>query len=216
MLHRGRETEASCPVAIAAVSAGTAWVLANAAKAIADRPRALPGDDTDAVLRQHPAHGTSFPSSHTADPPPWRSPSRSCRSWPACSPRRGSPTPSWWAGPACTWGCTRPWTSWPELALEWRIGAGPCWPSGCMLRRAGRAADGRHTSADYPGPRQRPRTPRWVVKKRAIVAQDPRLTALSHGYQTLNPTFAEPAARQAMNPQTLLGLRGSKGLSALL
>ena len=53
------------PVAVAAVAAGAAWVLANVAKIIADRPRpylVMAG----AILRQHPAHGTSFPSSHTA------------------------------------------------------------------------------------------------------------------------------------------------------
>ena len=53
------------PVAAAAVAAGAAWVLANVAKVIADRPRpyeVMAG----AVLRQQPAHGTSFPSSHTA------------------------------------------------------------------------------------------------------------------------------------------------------
>jgi undecaprenyl-diphosphatase len=53
------------PVAVAAVAAGAAWVLANVAKVIADRPRpylVMAG----AILRQHPAHGTSFPSSHTA------------------------------------------------------------------------------------------------------------------------------------------------------
>jgi membrane-associated phospholipid phosphatase len=53
------------PVATAAAAAGLAWALAHAAKAIADRPRpyeVLAG----AVLRQQPAHGTSFPSSHTA------------------------------------------------------------------------------------------------------------------------------------------------------
>jgi membrane-associated phospholipid phosphatase len=53
------------PVAAAAVAAGAAWVLANGAKVIADRPRpyeVMAG----AVLRQQPAHGTSFPSSHTA------------------------------------------------------------------------------------------------------------------------------------------------------
>ena len=53
------------PVAAAAVAAGAAWVLAHVAKAIADRPRpyeVMAG----AVLRQQPAHGTSFPSSHTA------------------------------------------------------------------------------------------------------------------------------------------------------
>ena len=53
------------PVAAGAVAAGAAWVLANVAKVIADRPRpyqVMAG----AVLRQKPAHGTSFPSSHTA------------------------------------------------------------------------------------------------------------------------------------------------------
>ena len=53
------------PVAAGAAAAGIAWVLANVAKAIADRPRpyeVIAG----AVLRQQPAHGTSFPSSHTA------------------------------------------------------------------------------------------------------------------------------------------------------
>jgi membrane-associated phospholipid phosphatase len=53
------------PVAAGAVAAAAAWALANLAKAIADRPRpyqAIAG----AVLRQPPAHGTSFPSSHTA------------------------------------------------------------------------------------------------------------------------------------------------------
>jgi undecaprenyl-diphosphatase len=53
------------PVAAGAVAAGAAWALANLAKAIADRPR--PYDVVaGAVLRQQPAHGTSFPSSHTA------------------------------------------------------------------------------------------------------------------------------------------------------
>ena len=53
------------PVAGGAVAAGTAWALAHVAKAIADRPRpyqVIAG----AALRQQPAHGTSFPSSHTA------------------------------------------------------------------------------------------------------------------------------------------------------
>jgi membrane-associated phospholipid phosphatase len=53
------------PMAAGAAAAGTAWVLAHVAKAIANRPRpyeVIAG----AVLRQQPAHGTSFPSSHTA------------------------------------------------------------------------------------------------------------------------------------------------------
>ena len=53
------------PVAAAAVAAGAAWVLAHVAKAIADRPRPYEVM-ADAALRQPPAHGTSFPSSHTA------------------------------------------------------------------------------------------------------------------------------------------------------
>ena len=53
------------PVAAAAVAAGAAWALANVAKVIADRPRPYEVI-ADAVLRQQPAHGTSFPSSHTA------------------------------------------------------------------------------------------------------------------------------------------------------
>jgi len=53
------------PVVTGLVAAGAAWLLAHAAKAIADRPRPYQVV-ADAVLRQPPAHGTSFPSSHTA------------------------------------------------------------------------------------------------------------------------------------------------------
>ena len=53
------------PVAAGAVGAGLAWALAHVAKAIADRPRPYEVI-ADAALRQQPAHGTSFPSSHTA------------------------------------------------------------------------------------------------------------------------------------------------------
>ena len=52
------------PILVAAAAAGLAWLLSSLAKAAADRPRpyqVIP----DAVLRQQPAHGTSFPSSHT-------------------------------------------------------------------------------------------------------------------------------------------------------
>jgi membrane-associated phospholipid phosphatase len=58
-------TRSVLPVAASAVAAGVAWALANLAKAIADRPRPYQAV-ADAVLRQQPAHGTSFPSSHTA------------------------------------------------------------------------------------------------------------------------------------------------------
>jgi membrane-associated phospholipid phosphatase len=53
------------PLAAGAAAAGVAWALANAAKVVADRPRPYQVV-ADAVLRQPPAHGTSFPSSHTA------------------------------------------------------------------------------------------------------------------------------------------------------
>jgi membrane-associated phospholipid phosphatase len=53
------------PLAAGAVAAAAAWVLANLAKAVADRPRPYQVV-AGAVLRQQPAHGTSFPSSHTA------------------------------------------------------------------------------------------------------------------------------------------------------
>jgi membrane-associated phospholipid phosphatase len=52
------------PLLAAAMSAGLAWILAHAAKAAVSRPRpyeVVP----HAVLRQDPAHGTSFPSAHT-------------------------------------------------------------------------------------------------------------------------------------------------------
>ena len=53
------------PVAAGAAAAGAAWTLANLAKVIANRPRPYEVV-AGAVLRQSPAHGTSFPSSHTA------------------------------------------------------------------------------------------------------------------------------------------------------
>ncbi|HEY0998336.1 MAG TPA: phosphatase PAP2 family protein [Streptosporangiaceae bacterium] len=53
------------PVAAGAAAAGVAWLLVHVAKAIADRPRPYQVM-ADVVLRQQPAHGTSFPSSHTA------------------------------------------------------------------------------------------------------------------------------------------------------
>ena len=53
------------PLATGAIAAAAAWALAHVAKALAERPRpyeVIAG----AVLRQQPAHGTSFPSTHTA------------------------------------------------------------------------------------------------------------------------------------------------------
>jgi len=53
------------PVAYCVGSAVAAWFGANLAKALAERPRPYEVEP-NAVLRQQPAHGTSFPSSHTA------------------------------------------------------------------------------------------------------------------------------------------------------
>lgn len=58
-------TRSAWPVALCGGAAALAWLGANLAKSVADRPRpyeAVAG----AVLRQHPAHGSSFPSSHAA------------------------------------------------------------------------------------------------------------------------------------------------------
>lgn len=52
------------PLIAAGAAAVLAWVLAHAAKAAVSRPRPYEVV-TNAVLRQHPAHGTSFPSAHT-------------------------------------------------------------------------------------------------------------------------------------------------------
>ena len=53
------------PVAAAVVAASAAWALSSLSKAITDRPRPYEVL-ADAVLRQQPAHGAAFPSSHTA------------------------------------------------------------------------------------------------------------------------------------------------------
>ena len=53
------------PFVFCAGSAGVAWLGSHAAKAVAERPRPYEVVPS-AVLRQQPAHGSSFPSSHTA------------------------------------------------------------------------------------------------------------------------------------------------------
>lgn len=52
------------PIAICGGSAALAWASAHLAKSLADRPRPYV-TVAGAVLRQQPAHGSSFPSSHT-------------------------------------------------------------------------------------------------------------------------------------------------------
>lgn len=53
------------PLVAGAAAAGAAWMVANLTKLVADRPRPYEVV-AGAVLRQHAAHGNSFPSSHTA------------------------------------------------------------------------------------------------------------------------------------------------------
>jgi undecaprenyl-diphosphatase len=53
------------PIVLATASGGAAWLFASLAKAVAKRPRPYEVM-ADAILRQNAAHGTSFPSSHTA------------------------------------------------------------------------------------------------------------------------------------------------------
>ncbi len=64
-VHTVVRNRGALPVAAGGVAAGIAWGLVHVAKAVTGRPRpyeAVAG----AVLRQEPAHGLSFPSSHTA------------------------------------------------------------------------------------------------------------------------------------------------------
>jgi undecaprenyl-diphosphatase len=53
------------PIAFGAGAAAIAWALANLAKHAASRPRPYTVV-AEATLRQQPAHGSSFPSSHAA------------------------------------------------------------------------------------------------------------------------------------------------------
>jgi membrane-associated phospholipid phosphatase len=53
------------PIAFAGLAMVLAWLGDHGAKAVADRPRPYQSV-SGAILRQAPAHGTSFPSSHTA------------------------------------------------------------------------------------------------------------------------------------------------------
>ena len=139
------------PVAAAAVAAGAAWVLAHVAKAIADRPRPYEVM-ADTVLRQQPAHGTSFPSSHTAV---------TVAVVIALVPFLVRPLAAAAIGYAvlvgglgCTWGCTIPWMSWPGLVSGSRWQALSCWPS----RRCSAVQAGQRT-AITPRPMPGPPTP---------------------------------------------------------
>jgi undecaprenyl-diphosphatase len=64
-LYSSVRTRSLWPVGFGAGAAAVAWGLANLAKHAANRPRPYTVV-AHAVLRQQPAHGSSFPSSHTA------------------------------------------------------------------------------------------------------------------------------------------------------
>jgi undecaprenyl-diphosphatase len=53
------------PIVTAGIAAAAGWALSGLAKSVADRPRPYEVV-AGAVLRQQPAHGSSFPSSHTS------------------------------------------------------------------------------------------------------------------------------------------------------
>lgn len=57
-------TRSPWPLAMCGAVAAVAWLACHVAKSIADRPRPYEVV-SGAILRQQPAHGSSFPSSHT-------------------------------------------------------------------------------------------------------------------------------------------------------
>lgn len=60
-----QRTHGWAAIAVSSLAAALGWAIANGAKALIDRPR--PYESLAAtILRQDPARGTSFPSSHTA------------------------------------------------------------------------------------------------------------------------------------------------------
>jgi membrane-associated phospholipid phosphatase len=142
------------PVAAGAVAAGAAWVLAHVAKAIADRPRPYEVM-ADAVLRQQPAHGTSFPSSHTAV---------TVAVVIALVPFLARPLAAVAIAYAVLVGWSRVYLG-VHYPLDVLAGAGIGIAVGgvvllalrTLLRRAGRAANGHHAPAEAPTPDAGPR-----------------------------------------------------------
>ena len=146
-------------------------MLANAAKAIADRPRPYQVM-TDAVLRQHPAHGTSFPSSHTAV---------TLAVAIALVPFLARLLAAAGITYAILVGWSRAYLG-VHYPLDVLAGAGIGMAAGggillalrMLLRRACRAANSHHASADARAPDACPSST-VGRKKRAIVPQDPGL-----------------------------------------
>jgi undecaprenyl-diphosphatase len=147
------------PVAAGAVAASLAWGLAYAAKTIADRPRpyeVMAG----VVLRQQPAHGTSFPSSHTAV---------TLAVAIALVPFLARPFAAVGIGYAVLVGWSRVYLG-VHYPLDVLAGAGIgmaaggviVLAAGTILRHQGRAANGRHAATNVrasgggPEPRSRP------------------------------------------------------------
>ncbi len=167
------------PVAAGAVAAGAAWVLANVAKVVADRPRPYEVM-ADAVLRQQPAHGTSFPSSHTAV---------TLAVATVLVPFMARPLAA--AGIACAVlvGWSRVYLG-VHYPLDVLAGAGIGMAVGgvtllalrTLFRRAGRAANGRNagTGVRRPNPGHEPHSEPLQRRNRAA---RPRLTTLTMGHQ---------------------------------
>ena len=138
------------------MAAGLAWVLAHVAKAVADRPRPYEVI-TDTVLRQQPAHGTSFPSSHTAV---------TLAVAIALVPFLARPLAAAGIGYAVLTGWSRvylgvhyPLDVLGAAGIGTATGGVILLALGTLLRRAGRAANG-HTSLREPGPPGPTREPR--------------------------------------------------------
>ena len=137
------------PVVAGAAAAGVAWLLAHVAKAIADRPRPYLVM-ADAVLRQQPAHGTSFPSSHTAV---------TLAVAIALVPFLARPLAATGIGYAVLVGWSRVYLG-VHYPLDVLAGAGIGMTVGGMillalgtlLRHEGRAANGRHAATDVRAP----------------------------------------------------------------
>ena len=141
------------PIVAAAAAAGAAFVLANVAKVIANRPRpylAMAG----AVLRQSPAHGTSFPSSHTAV---------TLAVAIALVPFLARPLAAAGIGYAVLVGWSRVYLG-VHYPMDVLAGAGIGMAVGGavllalrkLLRRAGRAANGHDTAGHAPTPKRGP------------------------------------------------------------
>jgi membrane-associated phospholipid phosphatase len=147
------------PVVTGAVAAGAAWLLAHVAKAIADRPRPYQVM-ADAVLRQPPAHGTSFPSSHTAV---------TLAVAIALVPFLARPLAAVGIGYAILVGWSRvylgvhyPLDIWGGAGIGMAAAGATLLALGTLLRHEGRAANGRNAATEarvpggQPGPRRGP------------------------------------------------------------